>query len=249
MFALPRIMGHRGAAGVAPDNTLASIRAAAEAGCRWVEFDAMLTGDDRPVLFHDDTLDRTTGAAGRMDGTSLAELDALDAGAAFDAAFAGERIPPLEAAVHCCLDLDLTPNVEIKPSEGRDRETAAAVAETLVRQWPSERPVMISSFKTDCLAVARDRAPALPRGLIALEPGDDWRDLLQDLGCVSLHLHDPRWTADLVTEVRAAGYRTAAFTVNHPERARTLLGWGLDCVITDQPGLLFAATRGVPGRY
>ena len=249
MIALPRIMGHRGAAGVAPENTLASIRAAADAGCRWVEFDAMLTGDGRPVLFHDDTLDRVTGAAGRMDGTRLAELDALDAGAAFGAAFAGERIPPLEAALRCCLDLDLAPNVEIKPSAGRDLETAAAVAETLARRWPSERPAMISSFKTDCLAVARDRAPALPRGLIALELGGDWRDLLRDLDCLSLHLHDPRWTADLVTEVRAAGYRTAVFTVNDPERAGTLWGWGLDCVITDRPDLLFAATRGVPDGY
>ena len=58
MFQLPRIMGHRGAAGVAPENTLVSLRIAAKQGARWVEFDAMLSGDGVPVLFHDDNLKR-----------------------------------------------------------------------------------------------------------------------------------------------------------------------------------------------
>lgn len=243
MVALPQIMGHRGAAGLAPENTLASIRVAAAAGCSWVEFDAMLTGDNAPVLFHDDTLDRVVGKSGRLDRLPLSGLAGLDAGANFDAAFTGEPIPTLEEALRCCLDLGLSPNVEIKPSAGRNLETAVEVLDWIDRTWPIDRPLLVSSFKHDSLAVGLDLAPQIPRGLLTLKLMDDWRALLADLGCVSLHLHDPQWTRSLVTEVKAAGYLTVAFTVNDPLRAATLLGWGLDCVITDQPGLMFEAIQ------
>ena len=99
MLELPRIMGHRGAAGRAPENTLAGLRAAADMGATWVEFDVMLSGDGVPVLFHDDNLKRTTGRNAHMAETPFADLAALEAGAWFAPAFAGEPIPALEAAL------------------------------------------------------------------------------------------------------------------------------------------------------
>src|SRR3546814_8823095 len=80
---LPRIMGHRGAKALAPENTLCSMKAAAGAGARWVEFDVMLTADGEPVLFHDDTLQRTTGVAGEMAKTPFAVVQGLDASPGF----------------------------------------------------------------------------------------------------------------------------------------------------------------------
>ena len=70
---LPKVMGHRGAAGLAPENTLASIRKVAECGLDWVEFDVMLAGDGVPILYHDDTLDRTTGRDGLVAETPSEE--------------------------------------------------------------------------------------------------------------------------------------------------------------------------------
>ena len=70
-LTFPRFMGHRGAAGLAPENTLASIRKAADQGAPWVEFDVMLTGDGVPVLFHDDSLKRLTGLDVLMAGKLL----------------------------------------------------------------------------------------------------------------------------------------------------------------------------------
>ena len=58
--ALPRVIGHRGACGLAPENTIASFRKAAELGVRWVEFDVHLSADGIPVVIHDDTVNRTT---------------------------------------------------------------------------------------------------------------------------------------------------------------------------------------------
>src|SRR3546814_2765751 len=82
-LSLPRVMGHRGAKALAPENTLSSMKAAAEAGATWVEFDVMLTGDGEPVLFHDDTLQRTTGIAGEMARTTFATVRGLDASLGF----------------------------------------------------------------------------------------------------------------------------------------------------------------------
>ena len=68
---LPPVIGHRGAAAAAPENTLASLRKAKELGATWVEFDVKLTRDGHPVLFHDDRLDRTTSGQGEVALTTL----------------------------------------------------------------------------------------------------------------------------------------------------------------------------------
>ena len=92
---LPRVMGHRGTAARAPENTLAGIRAAKDSGLDWVEFDTMLTGDGVPVLYHDDNLQRTTGRDALMENTAFADLASLEAGAWFDHRFHGEPVPSL----------------------------------------------------------------------------------------------------------------------------------------------------------
>ncbi len=78
---LARVIGHRGAMGHAPENTIASIRRAAALGAAWVEVDVRLTADGRLVLMHDATLGRTTDGEGLVQEATLAEIAALDAGA------------------------------------------------------------------------------------------------------------------------------------------------------------------------
>jgi glycerophosphoryl diester phosphodiesterase len=98
-----KIVGHRGAAGRAPENTLASFRRAWELGAAMVEMDIRLTADGHAVLLHDATLDRTTSGSGPLAACTLAQVRALDAGSRFDPEFAGERVPTLAEA------LDLPP--------------------------------------------------------------------------------------------------------------------------------------------
>jgi len=66
MSQIPRVIGHRGACGYAPENTLVSLREAARRGVQWVEFDVMLSRDQVPILFHDEDLARTTNGHGRV---------------------------------------------------------------------------------------------------------------------------------------------------------------------------------------
>ena len=109
---LAPVIGHRGAAGCAPENTLASFRKAREQGAAWVEFDVMLSRDEVPVLIHDETLERTTNGRGRVNQLTAAELQSLDAGCRFGPEFVGEPIPTLEAAVAVLLELGLGANLQ-----------------------------------------------------------------------------------------------------------------------------------------
>ena len=97
-FRLPEVIGHRGAAAYAPENTLESIREARGRGARWVEFDAKLTGDGVVILMHDETLDRTTSGHGLVAQTSVRDIVALDAGGWFGADWRGIRVPRLADA-------------------------------------------------------------------------------------------------------------------------------------------------------
>lgn len=235
-FRLPRLMGHRGAAALAPENTLAGLDAAAQTGCPWVELDVMLTRDGVPVLHHDLSLERTAGVEGMIAERDLAELADLEVGRWFRDDFAGESLPTLTQAIRRLRKLGLGLNLEIKPSPGRTVETAAAAVAALREAWPAGgEDLLLSSFVVEAVAEARRLAPDIPRGLIATEAPPDWRSLLTNLGCVSLHLRRDALTPRLVAEIHAKGYAVAVFTVNDPQEAATFRQWGADCIITDAP--------------
>ena len=252
-LTLPRLMGHRGALALAPENTLASIKAAAAVGLRWVEFDVMLSADGQPVLMHDKTLRRTTGADGEMAATPLAALEKLDASLGYAKRFGAEagarfhgrddcRVPTLEQTIDCLLALDLTPNVEIKPTTGLAEETAAVALERLLRLWPADRhPPLISAFEWEALGVARRMAPAWPRGLLSHKFPEDWRAAMVEYDCATLHVNWRQLHRHEVQAVKAAGYLVASYTVNQRRVARRLLAMGVDCLITDRPDRLLAS--------
>lgn len=233
---LPPVMGHRGARGHAPENTLASLRRAGELGASWVEFDAKLTRDGIPILMHDDTLKRTTDGRGAVAGKTLSEIRALDAGRWFSPDFAGEKVPTLDEAMEFLAARGMGANVEIKPCPGREAETGAAVARALAGRWMGTAlPPFVSSFSGEALAAARAAAPELPRGLLAERVPADWGAQLSSLGCATFHLDHRHATADRVRAIREAGYRVLVYTVNDPARARLLLDWGVESVMTDYP--------------
>jgi glycerophosphoryl diester phosphodiesterase len=93
---LPSVIGHRGAAARAPENTLAGLRRAKELGCSWIEFDVRLTADGVPVLCHDAKLDRTTDGSGLVAARSLSAILDCDAGAWFAQGLAGQGVPTLD---------------------------------------------------------------------------------------------------------------------------------------------------------
>ena len=151
MFDEPFLLiGHRGAAGLEPENTLRSFQRAVELGVSAVELDVYLV-DGTVVVLHDETVDRTTNGKGTVASFALSALLALDAGQ-------GEHIPTLEA-VFAALPHEIGVNVELKGPG-----TAAAVLDTLAR-GSDDRAVLISSFHHDWLRDVRriDAAVPIPR--------------------------------------------------------------------------------------
>jgi len=232
----PPVIGHRGAAGHAPENTLVSIQKAFDLGARWVEFDVMLSADGVPILFHDDKLKRITGQKGLTAEHTLAQLKKLDAGRWFAPAFAGEPIPTLTEALALLAKLGMGANVEVKPTKGLEAETGRVVGAALARDWPDNLPApLISSFSTAALRSFAAAAPAYPRALLVWPMPKDWRRQLEDLGCVAMHCLSRKLREPRARDVLAAGYGLRAFTVNHAGRARQLFEWGVDGVFTDYP--------------
>ena len=235
----PLILAHRGASQRAPENTLAAFRLALDMGADGVELDVQLCKDGEAVVIHDFTVDETTGGQGWVKDFTLAELQALDAGAWYATEFAGERIPTL-AQVLQELGPWLVLNIELKTrtpfTDGLEAEVVRLVEDAVL-----VRRVIISSF--DPLALWRVRrlnrhistgllyAPDLPRYL-----RDRW---LQPLARpAALH---PRW--DMLDErtVAAAHRRGLAvhpWTCDDPDALRRLVSWGVDAIITNRPDLL-----------
>jgi glycerophosphoryl diester phosphodiesterase len=239
---LPRVIGHRGAAEAAPENTLIGFREARRQGADWVEFDAKLSADNRAFLLHDDDLDRTSNGHGPARAMQWAQLQQLDAGAWKAPTFAGERLPLLKDALALFQELDLAFNLELKPCPGRAVETAEAILDEVVALWPATRPrPLISSFEIPCLEVARDRHPDLPRGLLLETHPADWAELAARLQVETVNIWDRDATADWCGEIKAAGYGLLVYTVNDAARARVLTQWGVDGVFTDAPARIMAA--------
>ena len=235
----PRLVAHRGAGSLAPENTLAAMRVGASFGYKMVEFDAKLSQDQVAILLHDADLERTTNGRGNAADQPYAALTKLDAGFWFDVAFRGEPIPTLEAVAQYTLAQNMASNVEIKPTPGLEALTGTAIARQVAHYWQGASvPPLLSSFSLTALEAAQKEAPNLPRGWITKELDKNWREILTRLGCVSIHLHHRALTKRLLGEIHSAGFRVTIWTVNDPARAATLLKWGVDSVITDALDLI-----------
>ncbi|WP_170959041.1 glycerophosphodiester phosphodiesterase [Magnetospirillum sp. 15-1] len=230
------LIGHRGLAGLAPENTPASFRTAAAHGLSMVEFDVRLSRDGVPLVFHDDTLERTTTGAGPVADHHWAAIAGLDAGSWFAPAFAAEKVPSLEQVLRLCLELGLAVNMEIKPDPGRETATAEAALALALGLWPDGAPPpVVSSFHSACLEAARRAAPHWPRGLLAERLPADWLGQARRLDASALHLDHRFLEAGQVANARAAGLAVRTYTVNDPVRAALLREWGVAAIFSDYP--------------
>ncbi len=242
---LPRVIGHRGACGYAPENTIESIKTAAEMGAEWVELDVKLTKDSVPVIFHDETLERTTNGSGNMADITFADLQELEAGSWYGESFAGIRIPTLEEAIDVILSHNMGLNLEIKPCPGREVETAEAALDILSRIWDDTDKLLISSFQHVSLEVAHEMSPDWKRALLMDAPLKNWAELADylDVAAININGRDMTLTREGVEEYIDTGRLVCAYTINDPIRAKTLFTWGVDAVFSDVPDVIEGLSR------
>ena len=236
---MERLIGHRGASGYAPENTLAAFNKAHALGCRFVEFDVMLSGDGEAFIFHDDTLKRTTNGRGQFGLVSAEYIRSLDAGLWYSKQFRAEKIPSLQDAIEWLVQTGVHANIEIKPYPGTTEQTTIAVLTHINRFWPEDKALpLISSFDQKALALCRSLAPEIPIALLLDKWDKDWLLKARDLQCYSVHLSRRAATAKRVLEIKEQGYQVYVYTVNWKRKAAKLFNWGVDAVFSDYPDLL-----------
>jgi glycerophosphoryl diester phosphodiesterase len=230
----PLWIAHRGAGKLAPENTLAAFRMGAGFGFRAFECDVKLSRDGQAFLLHDDTLDRTTSGHGSPASADWADLARLDAGSWHSPPFAAEPLPRLAQIATFCQANGCALNIEIKPCPGDEARTGAAVAREAARLWAGALPPLLSSFKPEALAAARDAEPALPRALLLDELWEGWPEAAQALGVVAVITNWRLMDRALIQRLHAQGRRALVYTVNDEAVAARLIADGIDGLITDR---------------
>jgi glycerophosphoryl diester phosphodiesterase len=243
---LPKVIGHRGACGYAPENTLESIATAASIGVEWVELDVKLTRDGVPIIFHDDELDRTTNGSGPVALATYEEIQQLEAGSWYGDSFSGAKIPTLEEAVDVILKHDLGLNLEIKPCPGREKETAEAALDHLSQYWDDPTKILISSFQHVSLEAAMDLAPDWPRGLLigGESMPENWKDLTDYLDVKTINIGSHLITREIADDVMDMELPLLVYTVNDPMEARALQRLGVDGFFSDTPDIIIENLAG-----
>ncbi|MGI1671494.1 MAG: glycerophosphoryl diester phosphodiesterase [Neptuniibacter sp.] len=231
------IIGHRGAAALAPENTLAGIRMAAETGVSWVEFDVTLLGDETPVLCHDDKLDRCTNRSGPLSFLTSIDLPDLDAGGWFDPTWTDEPMPHLSDALLLCQELGLGINLEIKPHGIAAGLIARKVFEEVSVYWQQPEKLIISCFDFEVLAAYRNFDRFTQLGLLFRHLPELWLLKAQSLQAVSIHCSHQLVSAEDIRTVKDAGYDLYCYTCNDPIQGKHLLELGVDSLFTDNPTL------------
>jgi len=242
------IIAHRGYSAIAPENTVAAFKLGWEKGADACELDLYLTADNQIAILHDVDTKRTTGVAGKVTEKTLAELRRLDAGSWKGDAYKGEPIPSLAEALATLPEGKQRFFLEIKDS--------ARVVPELARQLESwkHRAAQLCIIAFD-RKVAQESKKAMPwMAVYRLSSGEtkdkkpvDLAQLIRDtkadgLDGLDLGMKFP-WTPALVEQVRAAGLKLYAWTINAPADARRLAALGIDGITTDDPVMLREALR------
>lgn len=227
-----KILGHRGAAGTTPENTLISFARGLELGVDGFEFDVQLSRDRKVVIIHDERVDRTSDGIGWVKDYSLKELKKLNFGVGFGM-FA--PIPTLEELLEMLRDKGpLILNVEIKTGLIKYPGIVAQVASLLEKYQVTSRSIISSFEHKTIVEVIRD-FPYLKTGLLygcgLISP---WL-YAQSLGADYLHPHYAFLTPELVLESHLRGIGVHTWTVDEEWEIEGAVVSGADIAITNYP--------------
>lgn len=219
-------IGHRGARGHAPENTLLSLDTGIAMGAQAVEFDVQLHPSGELLLLHDLRVDRTTNGKGLLADLSFDALRRLDAGR-------GQHLPTLEEALDLIANR-VWVNIEIKTWGGTGAAIARVVRQYVADGWPAER-FLVSSFHLPELYEFREAAPEIPVGVLYCGIPLEWAGTAAEIGAASVNLSAEFVDRQMVADAHARGLEVYVYTVNEPEDLALMRELGVDGVFSDYP--------------
>lgn len=222
-------IGHRGACGYAPENTVASFRKALELSVDMIELDVYRCKSGELAVIHDPRLERTTNGAGYVEDKTWAELRALDAGG-------GETIPALPEVLDL-VDKRCRINIELKGAE--TAKPAAALIEEYVggRGW-SYDGFLVSSFDHYQLQRFSKILPGVRVGALISGVPIGYARAAEKVGAASVHLDKDFVTREFVRDARGRGMQVLVFTVNEPDDIARMKALGVDGMFSNFPDRL-----------
>ncbi len=237
------VLGHRGAKGYAPENTLSSFVKAIELGATMAELDVHLSRDRQLVVMHDAKVDRTTNGSGAIRDLTVAELKRLDAGGWFGPQFGGAKVPVLQEVIEATRERILL-NIEVKhDAENRLYDgLSELLAESLVTNAVVDK-VVISSFDAPYLRELRRLLPGAHLALLYSKPIADPCQLALDEGWEALHPNQRLVERELTERAHAAGLLVRGWNPNEVADMVVLIEKGVDGIGTDYPDRLLALAR------
>lgn len=226
------LIGHRGAMGYAPENTLKSFEIAIKDGVDAVECDVHLTKDEVPVVIHDEKLDRTTNATGFIKDLMYNQLKNFDAGSWFHKDFAGERIPLLEDVVKLVKKSKIIIVIELKVSRIKYRNIEERVSEIIKKYDIFDRTIVISEV-IDTLENIKKVNQKIKTGILIRSHPD-----LKNFNC---DYYLPRYNLvneELIRKIHFKNKKLYTWTVNDLLDFEKLYDMGVDGIATNYPKMM-----------
>jgi glycerophosphoryl diester phosphodiesterase len=245
------IIGHRGSSARAPENTIASFDMAQRDGADGIEFDVRLASDDVPVVFHDDSFERTMGVYGAVESYPSTLVSSFYAGEWFNErypryareSYAWEKVPTLAQVFERYGSLRLY--VEMKCEDASRRPLLARAVVEFVREYGLAGGVVVKSFEHDSLGEVKRLAPEIRTAALfgrswpnPFMPAKKIINAAEACGADEISLHRSLLRAATVREARGRGFEVLVWTVNSTVWLRRALALKLRAVFTDRPGLM-----------
>jgi glycerophosphoryl diester phosphodiesterase len=239
----PKVIAHRGARRIAPENTLESFKLSLAAGAEGIEFDVHRCSTGELVVIHDDTINRTTNGVGHIRDISWDELQRLDAGSWFDAQFKGVKIPSLQQVLEL-VSGSVILNIEVKnaPTDYPDIEEDVLA---LLEGYPKET-IIVSSFDHKLLKRFAKLDPSLNLAVLADAIFHNIGKYAAELNCKYWHPGFGELRADAVEDAHKAGLTVNAWTLNDPRQWTSAIQMEVDGIVTDDPAGLVAYLKRLP---
>ena len=225
------VMAHRGASSVAPENTLAAVQAAIDASADFVEIDVQEAADGVVIVAHDSDLKKVGGDGKKVWEATASELRQTDIGSWFAPEFSDQRVPTLEEVLDLCRG-KIKVNIELK-YYGHNQRLESRVIE-LVKSKGMESDVVMMSLKSELIRRVKELEPKWQVGLLTATAVGRLAKVRADFLAVNASLA----TRSFVTAVHNEGKVIYVWTVNDPVQMSSMIGRGVDGIITDDPALL-----------
>ena len=232
------IIGHRGARGYAPENTIPSIEKAFSLGADGIEIDVQMSCDGKIYLYHDWTIEKTAGVKRLFTDLSSSEISRIDSGVWFSEEYRGLKIPCLEEALSAVPPGKII-NIEIKKRADDNREIEEKIISLVKNMDLLHNTVISSSNHRSILKISRIDE-SVKTALVLSQIMTDPEEYFKKFSCYSIHPAAYCVDLFLIKTVHQAGMKLFTWTVNVPVLAKVLAGAGCDGIITDYPDLLEA---------